>query len=74
MNWSKGIRQSHRWLSMLFIATVLVATYAAATGQDTESVLYYLPLAPLLLLMLSGLYLFALPYLNRRRGAAARNG
>jgi len=70
MNWSRGIRQSHRWLSMLFILTVLVASYAAATGQEADSVLYYLPLPPLLLLALSGLYLFALPYVQRRRGSA----
>lgn len=67
MNWSKTIRQAHRWLGNLFVASVLVATFAAATEQDTESVLYYLPLPPLFFMMVSGLYLFALPYLARRR-------
>jgi len=65
------IRQSHRWLSVLFVVAVLAASYAAATGQDTQSVLYYLPLPPLFLLMGSGLYLFVLPYAVRWRGARA---
>jgi len=73
MTWSKTIRQSHRWLAILFILTVLAASYAAATGQEADSVLYYLPLLPLLLLMLSGLYLFALPYVVRWRGGTINN-
>lgn len=65
------IRRAHRWISLLFILTVGGATVAAARGQTEESWLYYLPLAPLLLLTISGLYLFALPYVSRwRRGMA----
>ncbi|MCB9994619.1 MAG: hypothetical protein H6873_13305 [Hyphomicrobiaceae bacterium] len=71
MNWSNFIRQTHRWLSIIFIVCVLLASYAAATGQDTTSMLYYLPLPPLFILMASGLYLFFLPYVrNRRRGGS----
>lgn len=68
MNWNKWARQAHRWLSVLFVVGVAAATLVAASGQDTDSVLYYVPLPPLLLLMLSGLYLFALPYAARWRG------
>lgn len=65
MNWSKWIRQLHRWLSIIFVAAVIAATFAAMSGQETDSVLYYLPLPPLFLLMASGLYMFVLPYIAR---------
>lgn len=61
---SKWMRWFHRWVSIIFIATVLAATVAAATGQDTQSPIFYLPLAPLFVLMASGLYLFVLPYVR----------
>lgn len=67
MTWNLWIRRSHRWLSILFVLTVGATSFAAASGQAEESWLYYLPLAPLLLLMISGLYLFALPYVSRWR-------
>lgn len=70
MSISRFTRQTHRWLSMVFILCVLAATWAAATGQDTQSVLYYLPLPPLFILMASGLYLFFQPYIARWRGRA----
>lgn len=68
MNWNRLIRQSHRWISIVFMLTVCVATYAALTGRSEESVLYYLPLPPLFLLMASGLYLLVLPWITRKRG------
>lgn len=69
MNWSKWIRQLHRWLSIIF--TLVVAGIFAMLGMGREPAewVYFLPLAPLFLLMFSGLYMFALPYL--RRGSAA---
>jgi len=66
---STWIRQFHRWLSIIF--TMIVAGIFAALGMGEKPVLwvYYLPLAPLAFLMLSGLYLFVLPYaLKLRRG------
>ncbi len=70
MNWNRIIRQTHRWLSIIFFVTVGVATYAAVTGQDESSGLFYLPLPPLFLLMATGLYLFLLPYVARWRGSS----
>ena len=69
MHFNHLIRQTHRWLSVAFTAIVASLFLAFAQGVDTEWV-YYLPLPPLALMTLSGLYLFALPYLRRgRRGS-----
>ena len=61
--WTRWI---HRWVSAIFVACVIAATAAAATGQDTGSPVFYAPLAPLLVLMLSGVDLFVRPWLGRR--------
>ena len=66
MNWNKSIRQTHRWLSMMF--TVCVLLNFAVMGQ--EKIALYVgafTLLPLFLLLLTGLYLFALPYLVKWR-------
>ncbi len=67
MNWTGWNRIIHRWVSALFIVTVLLATYAAASGQDQSSVLFYLPLLPLFILMASGLIMFVLHYATKWR-------
>jgi len=61
---SRKIRQYHRWLSIVFTATVVVGFLVAAL--DLPEWLFFLPLPPLFLLMFSGLYLFALPYRRRK--------
>jgi len=70
VNWNKWIRQGHRWLSIVFTLTV-VANFVALGMGKTVAWLYYLPLPPLFLLMFSGLYMFALPYIARRPDGAA---
>ena len=61
MNWNKLIRQAHRWLSIAF--TLAVIANIIALGLESQAVwVGLLALFPLILLMLSGLYLFALPY------------
>jgi hypothetical protein len=49
---------------------VIVAAIFLAMGTGTEPAawVYLLPLAPLALLMLTGLYLFFLPYARKRGG------
>jgi len=72
MNSNNWIRQTHRWLSIAF--TVAVILNFVVMGQE-QIALYVgmLTLLPLFLLLLTGLYLFALPYLTRwRRAEAAR--
>lgn len=65
--WSHRIRHAHRWVSMLFVATV-IANFVAMAGGTPPAWVTYAPLLPLALLMFSGLYLFALPHVQRWRG------
>jgi hypothetical protein len=66
MNWNKLIRQGHRWLSLAFSLAVIVNVVAML--QQKQAVwIGLLALFPLILLMISGLYLFALPYITRWR-------
>jgi hypothetical protein len=67
------IRQVHRWLSITF--TVAAIINIVAMGQQQPAMwVGLLALVPLVLLLLSGLYLFALPYAAkwRRSDRAAR--
>ena len=63
------IRQTHRWLSIIFTLTVIANFIALGLGKGQQPPPYitYAPLLPLGLLLLTGLYLFALPYIARRR-------
>ena len=71
MSLNTGIRQFHRWTSIVFTLTVIANFIAMAMGQP-PSWLVYAPLLPLFLLLGSGLYLFALPYVTKaRRGQGA---
>ena len=58
---SKWIRQFHRWVSIAFTATVIV-TFIAMAQKHPIVWISYTPLLPLFLLLITGLYLFALPY------------
>ena len=70
MDWSKWIRQIHRWLSIIFTVTVIANFVAMANGQPPAWIVYS-PLIPLFLLLFSGLYMFVLPYIGKRRSGAA---
>jgi membrane protein CcdC involved in cytochrome C biogenesis len=66
MTTSQWIRQGHRWLSIVFTATVIAnfVAMAVAAGQPPAWITYS-PLPPLFLMMATGLYMFALPYLKK---------
>ena len=66
MNWSLGIRQFHRWMSIAFTLAV-IATFIALAQEKPIVWVSYVPLAPLALLFFTGLYLFALPYIAKSR-------
>ena len=67
MNWSAWIRQVHRWLAIIFTAIVVAIFIALGAGKQPAQWVYYLPLFPLALLVPTGLYMFVLPYVARRR-------
>ena len=73
MNWSKWLRQIHRWLSMAF--TVAVIVNVVAMVQEKQAVwVGVLALLPLFLLLLTGLYLFVVPYAAKWRGERGAAG
>lgn len=61
---SRGLRQFHRWVAVLFTLTV-AANFAAMAFGPPPAWITYAPLLPLLLLFLTGAYLFVQPYLRR---------
>ncbi len=70
MKASRWIRQTHRWLSITFTILVIVnivLNFVAPAPEQLTLWVGLLTLLPLALLMLTGLYLFAQPYLARRR-------
>jgi hypothetical protein len=72
MNWNSSIRQIHRWISIIFTVTVIANFIALARGNGMPPPwITYAPLPPLAVLLLTGLYLFVLPYAGRR-GRAKR--
>lgn len=69
MTWNNRLRQTHRWVSIAF--TVAAAANVVALVRGTQAAwLGFLALVPLVVLLLTGLYLFWLPYAARRRGAS----
>jgi hypothetical protein len=74
MSWSSSIRQTHRWLSIAF--TVAVILNLAMLGNEELGVIVGISaLIPLVFLLLTGLYMFVLPYAakwrSRRRDHAS---
>jgi archaellum biogenesis protein FlaJ (TadC family) len=69
MSPSKWVRQIHRWLSIAF--TLAVIANLVALAQEKSAIwVGLLALLPLIVLMLTGLYLFVLPYAIKRTSAA----
>ena len=66
LNWSKWIRQIHRWLSMTFTAAVIVNIVAIALKKYNGGV-GLMAVLPLAFLLVTGLYLFVLPYATKWR-------
>jgi len=64
LNWNKWVRQTHRWLSIAFTVAVIINIVAVVQGKYSSR-LGLLAVAPLALLLLTGLYLFVLPYATK---------
>ena len=69
---NKWIRQTHRWVSIVFTLTVIANFVALSRGTPPDWVTYS-PLLPLALLLFSGLYLFVLPYAAKWRSGRSTN-
>jgi hypothetical protein len=67
---SRWVRQTHRWLSMVFTLTVIANFVAMAIGTPPAWIVYS-PLPFLFLMLLTGLYMFVLPYTAKGRAVRA---
>jgi hypothetical protein len=69
MSGNGWIRQIHRWVAILFTVTVIANfVQIGMGGGNPPNWITYSPLPPLAVMLLTGLYLFVLPYLTRSRG------
>lgn len=64
---SKFMRQTHRWVSVVFTVAVIINGITVAQGKYSNK-LGLSAVGILALLLITGLYLFVLPYFSRRRG------
>jgi ABC-type polysaccharide/polyol phosphate export permease len=55
-------------VSIAFTAVVTGIFITLGVGKEPAAWVYYVPLLPLALLLLTGLYLFVLPYAAKWRG------
>ena len=72
MNWNKWVRQTHRWLSVAFTVAVIV-NIVAITQKKYTNQMGLMAVFPLALLLVTGLYLFVLPYAIKWRGVRRSN-
>jgi cellulose synthase/poly-beta-1,6-N-acetylglucosamine synthase-like glycosyltransferase len=73
LNWNNWVRQIHRWLSITFTAAVIVNIVALVREEQAVWV-GLLALFPLILLLLTGLYMFVLPYAAKWRSGRGAGG
>ena len=67
MSGNNWVRQIHRWVSIAFTLAV-IANFVVRVQGEPPAWITYSPLAPLFVLLFTGLYLFALPYIRKARG------
>jgi hypothetical protein len=60
------LRQFHRWVSIAFTVAVIINIIAVMRGAHAVWI-GFLALLPLVLLLITGLYLFMLPYAAKWR-------
>ena len=68
MNWNKLVRQLHRWISIAFTTAVIINMVAIFLKKYSNP-MGLLAVFPLALLLVTGLYLFVLPYASKWRNA-----
>ena len=73
MVWNNWVRQIHRWLSVTFTLATII-NLVAVFRQESAVWIGLLALLPLVLLLLTGLYMFMLPYAAKWRSARRAGG
>jgi len=68
LNWNKWIRQTHRWLSIVFTVAVIIIGVTVVQGKYNAR-LGLVAVALLALMWFTGMYLWVLPYAARWRSA-----
>jgi hypothetical protein len=66
LNWSRWVRQLHRWLSIVFTLVVIFNGVAVLKHRYTNW-MGLLAVAALALMFFTGVYLFLLPYVTTWR-------
>ena len=66
MNWSRWVRQLHRWLSIVF-ALVVIFNGVAVLKHRYTNWMGLLAVAALALMFFTGIYLLVLPYVTKWR-------
>jgi ABC-type polysaccharide/polyol phosphate export permease len=66
---SKVIRVLHRWTSLAFMLVVVAIFAMLGLGQQPAQWIYYVPLAPLFFLFVTGAWMFFQPYVAKARRA-----
>jgi heme A synthase len=72
MNWNKWMRQTHRWASIAFTLAVIINGIAVVQGKYTNR-LGLVAVATLAVQFITGMYLFVLPFVAKRRGGHLSN-
>jgi len=73
MNWSASVRQLHRWVSIVFTLSVIAMSIFGAVQEDPAEWVFFVPGVFLILLLLTGLNLFVLPYTRKWREGRSAN-
>lgn len=63
---SRFMRQFHRWMSVFFVLAV-IATTIALSQREPIIWMSYVPLLPLALLSLTGIYMYLQPHVAKWR-------
>jgi hypothetical protein len=75
LSWNTGVRKVHRWTSIVFVLVVGYVTVVVNLGQQEPAQwVYLMPLPPLAVMAITGVYLLVLPWvtsLRRRRAEPA---
>jgi len=67
LNWSKWIRQTHRWLSIAITLGIII-NFIAIRLKEYNFWVGLSAALPLVLQLMTGWYLFVLPYASKWRG------